>query len=168
MIRFRFDKNNTLLALITLLVIIGCSPEKKADYSNNATLIAVSKAQSEQLSLSTLSDSISYTLLDTPQELAIGQIDRILLTQKRFFVLDREIASALFVFDLNGKLIFDIQEGIGGPGEVLEFSDFDVSDQAQELYILDNNSKDIKVFDFAGELINRIRLPFFAASINVL
>ena len=73
-------------------------------------MFSVSKAQSEQLSLSTLSDSISYTLLDTPQELAIGQIDRILLTQKRFFVLDREIASALFVFDLNGKLIFDIQE----------------------------------------------------------
>jgi hypothetical protein len=120
------------------------------------------------MSLSALSDSVSYVLLDTPEELAIGQIDRVLLSQNRFFVLDRDISSALFVFDLDGKLIFDIQEGIGGPGEVLEFSDFDVSEQAEELYILDNESKDIKVFNFLGEFTESIKLSFFAASINVL
>jgi hypothetical protein len=152
----------------SIILISGCSKQGETSYVNNATSLAISNAESEKMSLSTLSDSISYVLLDTPEELAIGQIDRILLSQNRFFVLDRDISSALFVFDLNGKLIFDIQEGIGGPGEVREFSDFDVSEQAQELYILDNESKDIKVFNFFGEFIESIRLSFFAASINVL
>lgn len=156
------------LSVILSLIITSCSSEDKVTYVKNITSIAANIADSEQLNLSEISDSISYVLLDTPEELAIGQIDRVLLTQKRLFVLDREIASALYVFDTSGRYIFDIQEGIGGSGEVLEFSDFDVSDKREELYILDNDSKDIKVFDFSGTFIKRIRLPFFASSINVL
>lgn len=157
-----------LTNFILFSIITSCFPKEKVNYVKDVTSVAVDIADSKQLVLSEITDSISYVLLDTPDELAIGQIDRLLLSQSRFFVLDREIASALYVFDVKGKYIFNIQEGIGGPEEVLEFSDFDVSDTAEELYILDNDSKDIKVFDFSGEFIQRIRLPFFASSINVL
>lgn len=156
-----------LLIQITSLLLVGCSVnETKVVY--NIEPVDITNPDSEKLNLRSISDSISYILLDTPEELALGQLDRAQLTDDRIFVLDREIAAALYVFDRRGKYIFDIQEGIGGPGEVLEFSDFDVDEIAQELYILDNERMDIKVFDFAGEFVRSIRLPFYAASLSVM
>lgn len=157
-----------MLASLTAFLVLGCSGDQVTRVTHNIKSISVNPANAKQLPLSEICDSVSYVLLDTPEELAIGQIDRVLLSNNTFFVLDREIASALYVFDRKGKYLFDIQEGIGGPGEVLEFTDFDVSKQNEELYILDNERMDIKVFDFSGAFVRSIRLPFFAAALNVL
>ena len=159
---------NTLLTAFLVVLAVSCSTGDATEYLNEAKIISVKKADSNNINLSSLGNSVEYLYLDTPENLAIAQIDKVTVIENQLFVLDRDIASALFSFDLKGRYIFDIQSGLGGPGEVLEFSDFDVSELDQELYILDNDSKDIKVFNFSGDFIRKIRLPFFASSISIL
>ena len=78
----------------------------------------------DYLDISPLIDSVVLIPLEATDQSLIGNIDKIICTDDRFYILDKRTSKNLFVFDHQGKFIRCIGQAGRGPGEYLEPSDF--------------------------------------------
>ena len=108
---------------------------------------------------SSLFESVEYIPLElTPQSL-IGEIHKILAVNNNFYILDRQFAKAIAVFDSKGKFQFAIQSNGKGPGEYLYIYDFDV-DSNGNIYVLDLGIKKVIKYNEKGSFQNEFKLDF--------
>jgi hypothetical protein len=69
---------------------------------------------------------IKYIPLETNTECLIGEVNKILIRNNRIFIADFHKTETLFVFDIQGNYLFKINSKGHGPGEYINFKDFDV------------------------------------------
>ena len=157
---------NCLKAIIILIFIASCKEggiieEKKLDSKNT---ISVKNSIGKTLHDSIL-DKNEFIRLETNSESIIGQIDKIVLTGKKIFVLDSRIAKALLVFDRKGKFLYKIEVKGKAPGEIMILYDFDIIETSKELIILDYH--EVLYFDLDGNFKKEKRIKWAAENICV-
>jgi hypothetical protein len=113
-------------------------------------------------------DSIRFVRLETTDNSLIGRVDKIIVTDDRFVILDASIAKMVFVFDKNGKFLNRIGKNGNGPGEYDEPDDIVYDKYNDELLILCANKKTIMRFNFDGNFIDDIKTDWWASSIMVV
>jgi len=133
---------------IALLFIQSCRNKNVSNYSLDDVSIVIDfdAVKYDSLKLS----KIKFIPLETSRECIIGRVDKTLIKNDKIYVADFYQTKSLFVFDLNGKLLFKIAKMGQGPGEYLRLNDFDVNSNG-DIYILDNHSKKMKIYDSEGE-----------------
>jgi hypothetical protein len=134
--------------IIPVLFFLLCSCNRNIPYINNehSDTIRVNIGNIvENIDLSGVFTKVDYIPLETRPECIIGNIDRLTVTDNRFFILDRQTLS-LFIFDTEGKFIHKISQAGKGPHEYQDISDFFL-DRENNRIILDTNSK-FMYFDF--------------------
>jgi hypothetical protein len=95
----------------------------------------------------------------------ISSISKVEFANNQFYVLDKEKANALFVFDRKGKFIQRIGRDGKGPGEHLRIWDFNINYLNAQIELLDVDLKKIIVFDFKGKFKKEISLPILGISL---
>lgn len=96
--------------------------------------------------------------LETPKNVLVGTVEKIIISDKYYFLLDNRNAMGVFVFDLSGKYIASIQERGKGPGQYYRPNDFAVDMGQQEIHIYSNNNKKILIYSFSGKFLREKRL----------
>ena len=93
--------------------------------------------------------------LELTSESLIGVINKVIATDNYIFVMDKERAHKLFMFDRKGKFIRTIGKRGKGDGEFLVLSDFDIS--RNMIYISSQRNNKMLKYDFEGNHIQDIK-----------
>lgn len=95
-----------------------------------------------------LFESIKIIPLETNSNCLIGQISEIEIYNDTIYILDKNIAKALFMFDKNGNFIKKIGSLGKGPGEYISPKSFTIDNITRQIKILDEYK--VLLFSFVG------------------
>ena len=150
-------KKITFFSILLLLCIQSCKKESQRVSLENIPIIIDMDSVKKTSSLSI--SYVKYIPLETSDECLIGFDYKTLIKNNKIFVADFHTAMSLFVFDINGKFLFKIAKRGQGPGEYISFFDFDIQENG-DIYIFDQHSKKILIFNSAGEHLRDINMVF--------
>lgn len=154
----------------TLFFLLICPSCQKNNLST-ADLIQISVPTDAR----TINKKVNYSeyfrynkviALETTSDSYIGKIDKILLLNKRLYILDKLISRSIYAFDISGSYIFKIHNIGRGPEEFIKIYDFDI--HLNNLYLLVGYPYRIIQYSIDGNYIKEIPVGFFATNINVI
>ncbi len=107
----------------------------------------------------TLIKDIKYIKLESSTDCIIGDIDRIIYKDSKFYIFDRMITKSIFVFRYDGKYLFKISKYGRGPSEYNMPLNFDI-DKNGNIYIGDIQ-KQIFKYDSLGNYKTKYRTNYY-------
>lgn len=131
------SKLKITVVLITLLFVACKGRNDKPMQRSEGTIIEVVPGSNEKISLPDIISSYKYIALESLNNNLIGQVDKILSHDDKIFVLDKDRAKAIFVFNNKGKFLYKIANNLGGPEGYSYIQDFDIDDEKGILHLLD-------------------------------
>lgn len=133
----------TFLILFCLIPFLLVSCIKKGENSNYScqTICLDQAPQIDTIRFSSLFNNANIIILDSCSQALIGDINRVEILDKYIFLLDRNIAKALFVFNEQGKFIRKIGNIGQGKGEYITPFDFTLDCHKKQIYVLDRQAK---------------------------
>lgn len=100
----------------------------------------------------------SYNYIPLSNDVPVGWIDKLLVTDDQIVVFDERISKTVYSFDLSGKLNYLLKNRGKGPGEFLFPTDVDL-DPEGDIYVMDVGvSRIIRYRD--GEMISEEPIEF--------
>lgn len=158
-----------ILLFLVLLIHVRCTSQQEVD--SHCPEVLVDYPQSIHLSIKDIPDSLlsvkNYVLLDTTRlSCDFGHISKVLQKQGRIYIWDAFLMK-LVVYDVSGKGIGQLGRRGQGPGEYLQITDFDVSEDG-EVYFIDGNQDKLFHFDKNLDFVSSDALPFEAEAVHVL
>ncbi|MFT4851588.1 MAG: hypothetical protein ACJAS3_002221 [Roseivirga sp.] len=103
-----------------------------------------------------------YINLQTPDGIIVGQISKMKINNGRILILDALISKNAYLFDEDGKYIFTIGKKGGGPGEIDDPVDIELTDK--KIYVIDRQFA-VHEYDYQNEFIQMQKIPFFSHSV---
>lgn len=165
---------NVYILCFSTLILISCKESRNGnsvreiniegishlESNDSLWIIDLDKAKSENiLYFSSLFKSIRALPLSINKDAIIGNVEKLIVHNELFLVLDRYKAKSLFVFNKNGQVIRKIGQIGGGPGEYHSIVDFTIDKENDIVYILDEKSQRISWFSITtGDYINSVRI----------
>jgi len=139
---------------LLLLFLSACNPTQKQTEAE----IVIDLHKAIHLPLDSLKiKSLHYIPLETNDNVLISHISKILVSDDRIYIADYHQSKTLFVFDLQGKFIFKINRIGRGPGEYINFFDFNISESG-DIYLWDTAQSKLIIFEQDGSFQTEIRL----------
>ncbi|RED98401.1 6-bladed beta-propeller [Marinoscillum furvescens] len=155
--------NNFKTALLLLIISVSsCNVRTENDAYQKIPLV-----QNGSFLVSDFVFSIEHVQLQLSHESMVGNIDKLKVHDNKFFVLDREIAQALFVFDITGEFLFKLGQFGNGPGEFSEVTTFCL-DESGRIYVYDADSYQLSIFNEKGRFERSLKFDFHAIDIEIL
>lgn len=102
--------------------------------------------------------------LESKEGALIGNIDKLLFDDDLIFVVDKERAQVVFIYDNEGRLIKAIDEKGKGPREFIEIRDVALDMHQKRICLLDLASRKINFYDYTGEYLESTPIPFLFSS----
>lgn len=142
-----------------LLLLSTCSNNNKSSRDTltrakvgNSTLIQLGEIE-QSVKFNELTDSIQYVVLQSIDNGStfIGDVDKIIYHNDRFYVLDARMAKGLFCFSATGVHLFSINSRGNGPGEFVNITDFDIREGF--IYLYDEGNGRLSIFDLEGNYL---------------
>lgn len=140
-----------IISTITLFVLCGC---------NNTTVlkneISIDIDHRDEISIFDLFSNIEIIRLETNDTSIIKYIDKLLVYNNNYYILDYRM-SGILVFDAFGKLLYKIDNEGNGPNEYLNISDFYIyNDKLMFISAVDDR---LHEYDLRGNFLSKSRLP---------
>lgn len=157
-----------LFLLVLLGLFVACSHSQRQVEESGVVRIDLPLERDEHvIKLSEVADSIRYVPLETTDSCLIGSIDKLLCTEAgRFVVVDKEIASAVYLFDADGRFLNRIGSRGQGHGEYIQIED--VTCGGGYVYIWDSNLNKGLKYTEQGKLSAEWKFDYTAYSIHCL
>ncbi|MDR0603462.1 MAG: 6-bladed beta-propeller [Bacteroidales bacterium] len=166
-------KNGYLVYLIiACLLLFGCKQAKDTIFSDTSfegsEIIDIGSIDANSiLKYSEIFESVSFVRLETHDSALIGSIDKIVVADNKFVILDETSAKMVFVFDNNGKFLNRIGSIGEGPEEYKRPDDIVYDKYKDELLVWSNDDKSIFQFKLDGTFLGKIKTKFWGAPIAV-
>ncbi|WP_222439158.1 6-bladed beta-propeller [Echinicola salinicaeni] len=107
--------------------------------------------------LSEMFEGIQYKLIDLPDSVYIGKVDKFLVNDQNMILGDFYQSAQVMVLDAEGNYKVSIKHLGGGPGEYIEINDVSLNPENNTIDILSPNK--IIRFDMEGRFIEEFFLP---------
>ena len=164
---------------ITIVILVflftSCTFEKKnksTSFSqtkkNDVHIVDLDNAQEEPIFYSSLFKKVTPIILETNTDALIGNIDALQAFGQYIFVLDKDKAKSLFVFDKNGQFIRKIGGRGKGPDEYDDISDFTINTEKEEIYLLDSSGPRVYKYKIDGTYISSVTLEVNNANVRFI
>ena len=127
---------------IFLILISGCRKVQKdanAEHSSGMRHVKVMKKDILNKPVSHFIEVDSIITLELNDISMIGEVDKVIITEKRIYIMDRSISKALFCFDKKGNFINRYQRLGKGPTEYNYINWFDADED--NVYLSTDESK---------------------------
>ena len=143
-----------LLCLILASICFSCSEQH--EISNKVLNIFEDNEIIEGYNYSEFLEYEDIIYLESTIDSYIGQIDKIILSDDKLFILDKYISKAVFVFNLDGSFDFKINLKGKGPGEFGTPVDIDIAED--KIHLLSASPRKIIQYDLFGKYQKEIYL----------
>jgi hypothetical protein len=137
------------------------------DDINAATITVDLKQNVEEKTIQDIALSMEFLRLEESVEYPIGVIDELYVTERYIYILDKERAKSLFIYDRDGKFVKAINTLGQGPGEFVRPGYFDIQQRSGNIIILDRDMRKLLYYTPQGDFISEIKLNAFANSFAV-
>lgn len=146
-------------ASIIIICLISCDSTQSADRidESRATTIKIATNNGTP-DLDSIVRNHKFTLLETSEECLVGEVYKLSCRNEKYYILNRHLQKALFVFDEEGKFRNRIGRRGRGPGEFIEPTDFIVSDST--VTVFDMFGHKLLYYNPDGTFIRSVRLPY--------
>ena len=135
---------------------------------NNSRTIKIDKKRiADFFLIQDVIDSIWYVKLETNSYNLIGNIDELYFDDGLIFVVDREIAATVFIFDKEGKIISKISKVGKGPGEYVGINNVAIDRHNNTVLLYDMASRKINCYDYKGRFLKEERTMFYFSDIKI-
>lgn len=160
------------ILIIIWPVIFGLSCKNTRTYSSDIPYqlspgLKVDMSKLDSAKLTGFARDIRFIPLETRSDILIRRVDRLKVTDSLLFVLDI-MQKTIFIFDKSGKYISKISKAGKGGDEYRNIDDFDPDESQKEIYVLDNLTSRLLIYDFQGRLVKENKLPFHALEFSRL
>ncbi len=136
--------------------------------SDSVITITVDVPKIAPFNIDDLLFNVEYIPLETNRQSVIGEISKVICFNERFYILDSEITSSIYIFDKDGRYISKISRLGGGPGEYTRIYDFDIDRSAKQIVIFTGSPLKIIRNTIEGQFISETRPPCYAAQFVAL
>lgn len=152
---------NPILLVLFLSFLTVSSANAESVINKSPLVLDLDKAQNKgKLNVSELFEKGEIILLDSCSEALLGEISQVSIVDGNIFVLDRNIAKTVFMFDKTGKFIRRIGEKGVGKGEYISPFEFSIDKSRNHIFVLDRQARRILEYDYTtGNHINSISIP---------
>lgn len=157
---------NTIAIIIMYACCISCSVKDKNKqneelYSGERVKVDLKKEYKDSKFPNT-NYSMFVQRLEDSEDYPIGHIDKLIVDDKKIYILDRYKAKSVFIYNRNGKLLHVINHIGRGPGEFGVPQDFDVDKKTGNVIVLDTNLRKVVFYSPKGEYIKEFKCDFFS------
>ena len=152
------------ISIIYLLCVLSCNQDKKIisniGTNTNLHVIDIDKAEKvERMFLSEICYQVKTIILETNDDVLIGNSSYVQVYNDFIFVLDRSTNMGLFAFNKEGAFIRKYGNRGIGPSDYLSINDFTIDTDNDLIYLLDNHVPQILIYQLStGKYVNKIRL----------
>lgn len=144
--------------LAVLMILPAACQSRKAEIDPT---IIVSFNSTNAIDMEQFIESVHYVQLENNPESAFTDIDKIVVSGKNMFMLDKRL-EAVFCFDTTGRFRYRIQRVGRGPGEYQELEAIWVKPAIRELWLQSFWPSKIFVYDFDGRLLREFGIRWAA------
>lgn len=154
-----------LYLLLLSINLYGCSQPSP---TTNQVLITINAPVEKErhMKLSSIVDSIYYIPLETQDDYLIGNIDKLIVTDKTFYVLDKNISTATYCFNSEGKFIRKIGNRGASDKEYISITDINLYNG--DIYIWDGDVNKLLVYDSNGQYTKTISSKYSAETFAII
>lgn len=131
--------------------IVACGHNTKQTTEPNIVLNIDFPKEERHINLSELVDSISFIRLQTNDSCRIGSIDKLIVAENFFLIVDKSLASSILLFDTNGKFINSIGSRGRSQKEYISIEDVTIGDG--KIFVLDSKGNKIISYSIEGEYL---------------
>ena len=154
---------NLFILLLSLLVLSSCG-KSNSNSSDGVVTIEIGSPDKKEVKLSSLVDSVSYIPLETKNDLLIGQLAKLVVSDDYIYILDE--FSSVFCFNRQGKFIRKIGNKGVGPGEYTDIDDIDV--YHQHVYLFDGGLHKLFIYNADGSLKQEVKIDYWTEKMKVV
>ena len=148
-----------------LAIALGCAifvsylSDVHSQTLNNTNLHIIDLDNAEKLesvNISSLFKNIKCIKLEDHIDGLLSSVDKLIVHNNHFFVLDKMNVKSVLVFDGDGKFVRKIGRIGRGPGEYSHFYDFTIDTDKNELIILEHGQ--MHFYATSGDFLRTVRL----------
>ncbi|MFZ6664379.1 6-bladed beta-propeller [Peijinzhouia sedimentorum] len=157
---------------IFILIIFSCSITVGKDITNTTQKFIFSNFDPDSTTLiketrlSDIYEMEKILLLDFPEDMFFEEISNVKIKGNRIFLLDSFGTRRIFVFGIDGKYLYTIDDYGEGPDKYSILMGFTVSHDGKEALVLDSNRSKIMHYDASnGKLLRTSELDFIGLRI---
>lgn len=159
--------------MIVCLLLFGCRHVSKETVVSDtpfegSEIIDVVIDNNSVLKYSDIFDSIHFVRLETRDDALIGNIDKVIIADDKFAVLDGSKAKMVFIFDNKGKFMNRVGSVGGGPEEYKRPDDIVYDKYKDEILVWGSDDQAIFRFKTDGKFVGKINTKLWGHSIAVL
>lgn len=151
---------------LLLMCILCASCINKGEHSNvlpDTKIIKVDfRKEYTERKFPHISHSLTVQKLEENDQFSVGSIDKVIIDDKRIYILDRSKAKSLFIYTRDGRLLHVINRIGGGPGYFTTPQDFDIEKKTGNIIIMDASSRKFIYYSPKGEFIKETKYDAFA------
>ena len=125
---------------------------------DTARCVSISIREAGRLDFDKLVDYIEYIPLETNNKSLLGNIDKLIIHSNRFYILDKNQARSVFIFDKKGNHINTIAAIGRGPKEYVSLGNMTVDKYNNEIVLLDDSSYALLYYDLDGNFLRRDKI----------
>lgn len=151
----------TLYITFIFAILSSCSKHSSVMSEDKALDIDCSEITNEVFKLSEIASSFSIIPLETNDTCLIGGVSKLKFYNDKILILDKILSARLFVFNKEGKYLFDIGRRGTGPDEYLQINDFSIDKKNSIIYVLCDKKK-VFSYSLSGQYRGRTDVDFFA------
>jgi len=139
--------------ILLIIILCACNPTQKQPTEIIIDINEIKTIPFDSLKIKNL----EYIPLETNADVLISTINKMLVLDNRIYVADYYVAKTLFVFDFQGKLILKIDKLGKGPGEYINFIDFNVTESG-DIYLWDVAQQKLIKYSKDGKFVSEITI----------
>lgn len=152
--------------MLLALFLVSCD---RTQHSQESTVKAIHvNPKDDVLVLSQFVDKINYLKLEAVAGHMVGNIDKLIYYQNRFYALDSRAAKSLFIFSQEGEFLKEIISRGQGPEEFTIPDDFSIDRFTGTIRILDLSLRKILTYDKDGNFLHEFGIDFRAHSFAII
>ena len=146
-------KKHNLIWVVFVLIICACSSSQKGMESSVNT-VSIDISNCEELDFRKFFDSVKYVPLETNEDVLIGEITKMYLTNEHIIIFDQKTMK-IFLFGIDGKFIRNIGKKGEGPDEYLFINDIQFDEKHMLILAHERFRNSIYTYDLSGNLLDK-------------
>ncbi len=158
-----------LIVICSLFILSSCN-ERISNRGEDDTLhFDVSNWNRKQIIPDRVIKQVRFIPLETTQDNLIGNVNKILTSKDKLYVLDVKYGKKILIFNKKGKYLNSIGSYGRGEGEYISLNDFIVDEQENRLLILDSDLRKILTYSLTdGRFLDELKINFLATNFAML
>lgn len=151
----------SFVPFLTASLFLASCEEKKS--GADVQTIEIDLGSKENIiNLSDIADEVTFVSLENTNKSMMGSVDKLMIDNGRYVIVDKEAAAAVFVFDSKGRFLYKIGRKGKSKSEYIELTDATLGNG--NVYVYDARGKKVIRYSMEGAYVESYTVDYDATA----